>query len=442
MRHDLAQATVRVHERDRLTGLATAAGALVQIAGWNSAAASRGARPFVHAILVRLGNVSAVNLTHGAIQGDRILAEAAVRMLRFAHTELASPSLVARMAGDTFLLAADQAVSRERWQCLAESLGDLLARPIATARGAHVRLRPRIALSRSIPGELPAGLLSRLAETLDIAQSRSARRPVWVDGRVSPAGRSGEQLEGDLAKALEAGEIEIVYQPQISCAGGRIVGAEALARWRHPLLGPIGPDRMFGIAERGDQVEALSQRVLHAALSGAGTWPEDLRLSLNVTAADLSCRGFDAAIGHALEEAGFAPARLTLEITETALLCDLERAACRLHRLRALGIRIAFDDFGAGFCNFRYLKALPVDELKLDRSMVQGIAEDERDLAVLRGIVAMARALDLKVTAEGVETPAQRDAVAREGCTSWQGFLAAEPMSPADFAAYAIEAAC
>jgi EAL domain-containing protein (putative c-di-GMP-specific phosphodiesterase class I) len=155
-------------------------------------------------------------------------------------------------------------------------------------------------------------------------------------------------------------------------------------------------------------------------------------LSLNVTAADLAAADFAGTIIGALASTGFAPERLTLEITEQALVAELDRSAERLGELVALGVRVALDDFGAGFCNFRYLKKLPLHYLKLDRSMVQGIAEDRRDLEVLRGIVAMASALDLGVIAEGIETEAQRDAVVREGCQAWQGFLGGKPMTAAE----------
>jgi EAL domain-containing protein (putative c-di-GMP-specific phosphodiesterase class I) len=163
-----------------------------------------------------------------------------------------------------------------------------------------------------------------------------------------------------------------------------------------------------------------------------------LRLSLNVTAADLHEEGFAQIVVEAAAQAGFALDRLTLEITEQALVTDLERSAGQLEQLTGLGVRIALDDFGAGFCNFRYLKYLPLRILKLDRSMLQGIVDDERDLAVLRGILAMARALDLHVVAEGIETDEQREMIAREGCEKWQGFLGGAPMSAAEFALIAL----
>jgi len=238
----------------------------------------------------------------------------------------------------------------------------------------------------------------------------------------------------ELRAALGRGEIEILFQPQFASADGTLVGAEALARWRHPQRGRIGADELFAIAARAGLVEALSHHIAQAALSTAGNWPVPLRLSLNVTAADVAAGDFARNIASAVEAAGFPPEHLTLEITEQVLLNDLERTAARLRELAALGVRIELDDFGAGFCNFDYLKRLPLHALKLDRSMVQGIAEDPRDLAVLRGIVAMAKALRLEVVAEGIEREEQRAAIAREGCGSWQGFLGAAPMAADEFA--------
>ena len=185
----------------------------------------------------------------------------------------------------------------------------------------------------------------------------------------------------------------MLYQPQFACGDDLLVGAEALARWQHPELGRIGAKALFAIAERADHVGQLSRRIARTALAGARGWPKGLQLSLNITSADLSTRDFADTIAAALVEADFSPDRLTLEITEQALVSDLENSAARLQQLADLGIRVALDDFGAGFCNFRYLKLLPLHMLKLDRSMVDGIADDPRDLAVLRGIIAMAQAL-------------------------------------------------
>lgn len=240
----------------------------------------------------------------------------------------------------------------------------------------------------------------------------------------------------ELGAAIAQRQVEILFQPQFASDGNRLVGAEALSRWNHPRLGRIGAEALFDIAERAHHAAELTRHIAGRALAIAATWPEPLRLSLNVTAADLHEQHFAETIVEAVAESGFATGRLTLEITEQALLTDVDFSAEQLERLAGHGVRIALDDFGAGFCNFRYLKRLPLHLLKLDRSMIQGIVDDERDLAVLRGILAMARALGLRVVAEGIETEEQRATIVREGCEKWQGFLGGAPMTAAEFAVF------
>ena len=246
--------------------------------------------------------------------------------------------------------------------------------------------------------------------------------------------RGGGKWMEALTAAIEQGQVEILFQPQFATRGHWLVGAEALSRWNHPRLGRIGPEALFDIAQRCGQAARLTRHIAGRALAIARNWPEPLWLSLNVTPADLADEDFADALVAAMAANGFAAERLTLEITEQALVAQLDTSAERLAQLAAYGIRIALDDFGAGFCNFRYLKHLPLNGLKLDRSMVEGIAHDERDVEVLRGIVTMARALGLWVVAEGVETEEQRLAIAREGCEKWQGFLGGAPMTPEEFA--------
>lgn len=264
-----------------------------------------------------------------------------------------------------------------------------------------------------------------------MTRSDTAERRTRIDRR----SQADDQLANELRAALERGEIEILFQPQFAAADNRLVGAEALARWQHPGQVVIDGATLFEIAERAGQVEALTHRIVKEALEIAGNWPVPLRLSVNVTAADVTAGNFAANIAGAVAEVGFPPEHLTLEITEQVLLADLDRTAGQLRQLADLGIRIALDDFGAGFCNFDYLKRLPLHALKLDRRMIEGIVSEPRDLAVLRGILAMARALGLEVVAEGVEDEAQRLAVVREGCTSWQGFHGAKPMTATQFTA-------
>jgi diguanylate cyclase len=262
---------------------------------------------------------------------------------------------------------------------------------------------------------------------MDILETADRRTPTDRRRQAEPP------VAAELRAAMERGEIEILFQPQFASSDNTVVGAEALARWLHPEHGRIGADLLFELAAEAGLVERLSRHIARTALEAAGNWPVPLRLSLNVTAADVAAGDFAGTIAGAVTEAGFPPEHLTLEITEQVLLADLDRTAERLRRLSDLGIRIALDDFGAGFCNFHYLKRLPIHALKLDRSMIEGVAEDRRDLEVLRGILAMARALNLDVVAEGIEREEQRAVIAREGCATWQGFLGARPLSAKNF---------
>ncbi|WP_231889609.1 EAL domain-containing protein [Erythrobacter neustonensis] len=244
-------------------------------------------------------------------------------------------------------------------------------------------------------------------------------------------------LEADLLCALDRREIEVLFQPQFACASGAVVGAEALARWRHPTLGSIGARDLFAVAERAGLVAPLSRHVVARALEDAATWPEGLTLSLNITPEELGDPRFAADFAALIGQSEIAPGRLMLEITEDVLLRNLAQAVSALKALRGLGFRTALDDFGAGFCNFRYLRELPLDALKLDKAMVEGVPADGTALAVLRAIMALARALGLTVYAEGIEDEIQRAAITAEGCDYWQGFLRAQPMPSANVLALA-----
>jgi EAL domain-containing protein (putative c-di-GMP-specific phosphodiesterase class I)/GGDEF domain-containing protein len=417
--------------RDVLTGLPGLEAVRVRLAEWQPETA---AGSHVHAALLGLRRFDAINLTYGVPVGDAALAEVAARISHFASEELDGPFIVARSGGN-FLLVANEACSRERWQLFAEQLADAVGRPIPLPVG-MLRLSPRMSLVRCGSGSVES-MLDQLGQSLAMIKRQPGGRIAWADGGETRPGRTAAQLEEDLLGAIERDEIEVLYQPQFSLPDDKLAGAEALARWNHPVLGRIGASALFSIAERAGQTAPLSRHIARAALAGARGWPEHLRLSLNVTPADLAVAQFGQGLLGIVAESDFPPGRLTLELTEQAILADIQLAGRTLREIATQGIRIGLDDFGAGFCNFRYLKLLPLHYLKLDRSMVSGIVEDARDLAVLRAIVAMAKALDLTVIAEGVESEGQRLLVAAEGCDLYQGFLRAQPMSAKDFRALA-----
>lgn len=411
--------------RDALTGLPGLAAARLWLA--------RHEPDFVHAMLVGLHRLSSVNLAYGHAGGDIALAEIGRRIADFAVEELDPGSMVARVGGGEFLIASDGTISRERWQWLAEALTRRISRGLPV-RGEVLHLVPRTALLRGVPGEAGAAMIDRLDQALGAVQQQAGRRILWADGSHRARGRSAARLEADLIGAMARDEIGIVFQPQYRVADGALVGVEALARWDHAQLGRIGAETLFAIAERGDHVAQLSRHIASKALAAAVDW-DTLALSLNVTAEDLASDAFAADFRELLTGTGFVPTRLTLEVTEHALVADFTQSAAALAELASAGVRIALDDFGTGYANFRTLKSLPLDTIKLDASMVRDVDSDPRDRAILTAIVAMARALGLKIVCEGVERESQLAVLQQEGCDTFQGFLRSGPISAAEVSA-------
>ncbi len=261
----------------------------------------------------------------------------------------------------------------------------------------------------------------------------SAQKPSLREGYYAVPGARAASLETDLLGSLHSDEIEVLFQPQFRVGDDEICGAEALTRWRHPTLGTISAPELFSVAERAGCVAQVSRRIFRTALTHASKWPDGLKLSLNATPGELVENRFVEKLAAMAAWAKRDPAMVTIEITEEALLDDIDQAEDASDRLQQLGFQVALDDFGAGFCNFSYLKRLSLNSLKLDRSMIEGLVSDNRDVAVLRGIVAMAKALSLEVVAEGIEEASQLEIIRQEGCDTYQGYLRAMPLAPETF---------
>ena len=229
--------------------------------------------------------------------------------------------------------------------------------------------------------------------------------------------------------------IALLFQPQIDPASGRIVGVEALARWD----GAASPQKLFERAAAAGLAERLSRLVQRKALRAAATWEGPLRalhLSINLLPQDLARPGYDQWLLDEIECAGIDPRRITVEITESALLSDSNSIAERLSRLRSAGIRVAVDDFGTGYASLAYLTSLPLDILKIDRGLIADIVGGARDRIVVKAMIALARELDLKVVVEGVESTAQLALLAEWGCDLYQGFLGAGPLDQIELARF------
>nr|WP_129792481.1 bifunctional diguanylate cyclase/phosphodiesterase [Sphingosinicella sp. CPCC 101087] len=412
--------------RDSLTGLADGRAARAWL---GRQLASGGTGTPVVVLLLSVSRYDAINAAFGRPVGDAVLQAAARRIERHADPD-GRRILVARMAGAEFAVLLSAPATLDDGRFLAGELVEAIGRPFMS--GDHViTLGSRAGVAVSQPGDDDAALLRRASVALAEAKgSESAPVRVLEEGAESETAR-GERLEVDLRRALDRDEIQIRFQPQVAVASGEIVGVEALARWNHPAYGEIGASTLFSVAERSDYIVQLSDHVQRRAIGAAAAWPDalaHLRLAVNITAADIVRPGFAQIFLGLVEESGFAPERLTVEVTESGLIEDLAGAAALLAQLRGGGLRVAIDDFGTGYSSLAYLKALPLDYLKIDKRLSQDIAGSTRDRIVVRSVIDMARSLGLDVIAEGVETEEQLALLAAEGCTLYQGFLCAPPL--------------
>ncbi|MEQ1519522.1 MAG: bifunctional diguanylate cyclase/phosphodiesterase, partial [Usitatibacteraceae bacterium] len=235
------------------------------------------------------------------------------------------------------------------------------------------------------------------------------------------------EIEKGMLHALENNEFHLYYQPKIEFSTGKMLGVEALIRWHHPTLGVLSPDRFIPIAESSNFIIPLGKWVIEEACRQAKNWQvaklPRFSIAVNLSANQLADHNLVQHVSDALQKSGAEPALIELEITETAVMKNLDEAVKRLHALRALGVRLSIDDFGTGYSSLSYLKQLPVDILKVDRSFVKDLPHDRDDLAITRAVIAMAHGLSMKVVAEGVEEKCQFDFLRDEGCDEFQGWF-------------------
>lgn len=389
------------------------------------------------AILLSISQFERMNAAYGQVVGDALLGRIARRIERMVD-DVAPGAMVARITGTEFLVGlTGEAAGSDRATFLARQLIAAIGRPFSA--GDHlIRLIARCGIAQARPEDDATHLLRRAGTALADARQAGGEgiRILSTDRhsrQVDP-----DQLETDLRLALDRGEIGIVFQPQYPVDSEVISGVEALARWNHPQYGPLGAGILFATAERSDYMLPLSAHIQAEALRQAAAWPRalsTLRLSINVTAADIAQPGFMAGLLAIVDRSGFPRSRLTVEITESGLIDDVDAASVLLTALRSEGLAVAIDDFGTGYSSLAYLKSLPLDYLKIDSGLAQDIAGTARDRIVVRGVIHMAKSLGLKVVAEGVETQQQLDLLAREGCDFYQGFLRSAGVSSADLVA-------
>ncbi len=390
---------------------------------------ARSRRPFAVAIL-DLDGFKPINDLYGHGIGDRFLVEAAARMRKSAVD-----ALVARMGGDEFALLFENVASDDAALSLARRVAAQVAAPysaegITASMGASCGL----AVWRG-PGD-ETRLVARADMALYQAKARDRGAVVLFAPQFEGDAQRRALIEAGLRKAVAEDQFDVSFQPIVNLATGAVVSLEALARWTHPELGPIRPDVFIRVAEQAGLIELVTDRLLRKAARAATRWPTQVTLSFNLSALQLVREDAASSILGVLAECGLSPRRFEAEVTETAIMSDCPAAVATLSALRASGVRVALDDFGKGYSSFGELCELPLDKVKIDKSLVERISFDPRARSVVAAIVALCDGLGLTSVAEGVELPGQKAKLRELGCKKAQGYLFARPMGETDALAF------
>jgi len=373
---------------------------------------------------VDLDGFKEVNDTQGHETGDRLICVVAASFQSIADGR----GFLARVGGDEFALLFEGPDAAAEASKAARRILDHLSRPLALV-GHVANVGASIGISvlddRTLSGE---ELLRRADVAMYMAKENGRHRLSVYRRTMDAEKRERAAIAADLRAALVAGRLEVVYQPIADSATHEIIGAEALIRWSRPGYGEMAPDHFIPIAEASGLIGELGTYVLRRACADAGRW-KDVFVSVNVSPAQFRDGRFGTLVATIIAETGLDPRRLALEVTETYLINYPEEARRAIDGMRALGIAVALDDFGTGYSSLSYLRQFTFDGLKLDRHMVEEMSESEGGLRFVEATIAMASALRLSVTAEGVETAEQAAVLHRAGCQRLQGYLFSQALS-------------
>ena len=385
-------------------------------------------------LVIELGLLSAVNDALGQAWGDRVVLGAGERLCR----TLPPQALTARLEGDTFAaLLIDIDSPQALW--LAERVQAALSKPYPLDKLAvECSAVVGVALTGVEPTRDANQLLQRADVALRVARSAEATVRSYQPSMGQVLVRRF-QLVTQFRQALDSGQVDVHFQPQLALLNRHVIGVEALVRWEHPEFGVVNPGEFVTLVETTGLIDPLTDYVLNRALAQCRSWLDrgmKLTVSVNLSVRNLADAEFPHRVSDALRRHRVPAALLGLELTESAVMSDPEHALPVLRGLHNLGVRIAVDDFGTGYSSLAYLRRLPVDEVKIDKSFVQGLASDLSDLAVVRAIIELGHSLGLTVVAEGVEQDAARDQLVEMGCDVAQGYLISRPLGPDRFDAW------
>lgn len=394
---------------------------------------------FVAILFLDLDRFKTVNDTRGHAAGDDLLRQVGARL----RSVVRATDTVARTGGDEFVVAAGDVGGASDLLALTANVRGAFAKPfqmgdeeVFVTSSVGVSVYPR-------DGVDVESLIRNADAALYLAKDHGRDNVQYFTADLVEAAARRMSLETDMRRGMDRGEFEVYYQPLVAIRSGRLLGFEALLRWKHPLLGVVMPGEFIPVAEESGLIMPLGEWVLLSACRQLKAWlaaGHDVgRVTVNISARQFQHRDLEAIVGKALAETGIPSRALEIELTETVLMSDIPNGVATLRGLRKMGVSLSIDDFGTGYSSLGYLKNFPVDCLKIDRTFVRDIATDRYDEAIAAAIVALARSLGMQVIAEGIETPAQLAHLVRLGCDEGQGFHFGEPL-PAEVCTARLEA--
>ncbi len=433
LRHEAENSLLRMAQYDFLTGLPNRQQLQQQLDKILVDAGKLQRR--VAVLCVGLDDFKGINEQFSYQTGDQLLLALADRLR--AHS--GRLGALARLGGDQFALV--QADIEQPYEAaeLAQSILDDLEAAFALDHQ-EIRLRATIGITLfPEDGDSTEKLLQKAEQTMTLAKTRSRNRYQFYIASVDTEMRRRRELEKDLRDALIRDQFYLVYQPQISYRDHRVVGVEALIRWQHPEHGLVPPDLFIPLAEQNGTIIAIGEWVLDQACKQLREWHDqgfDLRMAVNLSTVQLHHAELPRVVNNLLQMYRLPPRSLELEVTETGLMEDISTAAQHLLSLRRSGALIAIDDFGTGYSSLSYLKSLPLDKIKIDKSFVQDLLDDDDDATIVRAIIQLGKSLGMQVIAEGVETAEQEAYIISEGCHEGQGYHYSKPLPARELIAY------
>ena len=380
-------------------------------------------------MVVDIDNMKVINDGLDFEAGNAFLVGMAERLRSLARPE----DLVVRLQGDQFGVLLHDATTEQTAE-MASRLVRELGESVSVG-GSTIARSVSIGVASSTIGDGTDSLLAEADAALNTAKAQGKRRAVAFDDSMRSKTLENYELEIELRRALDEGELSLHYQPEYDLASGRLVAVEALLRWQHPVRGLVSAGAFIEVAEESGLVVEIGDFVLDEAIRQLGLWQvehPELEMWINISPAQLMSRDLPTQVEEALARHGVPADRVCLELTEHAVLGDIEFTSGALRRLRAMGAKLALDDFGTGYSSMKQLKSLPINTLKIDMSFVAGLGVSDYDTAIVDAAITLAEAFGLDTVAEGIENPEQLAELRRRGCTTGQGYYLARPASPDD----------